>query len=75
VRPHLSGGDQGGLLGVLALNGMFLMLAKHSLDSIVIKMMQEKLHAALSYNPEGKLRFGSTQGGSAVLMIIKTTVS
>jgi hypothetical protein len=54
---------------------MFLMLAKHSLDSIVIKMMQEKLHAALSYNPEGRLRFGSTQAGSAVHMVIKTTLA
>jgi hypothetical protein len=45
-------------------------------DPIVINMMKEKLNAALSYNPEGKLSFGSTsQGGAAVLMIIKTTLS
>ncbi len=44
-------------------------------DPIVIKIMKEKLNAALSYNPEGKLSFGSTQGRSAVVMIIKTTLS
>ncbi len=37
-------------------------------DPIVIKMMQEELHAAFSYDPEGKSSFGSTEGGSAVVI-------